>query len=313
MPVRPDRRLWLGAGVAALVALPALAQESLLPPGFNESAPAPERPASDSSPAADSSAREAASSRSSTASESTGVVESDSLGADELAEVPKPPPPVEIPEASRRDPRLVGAIDPQAWGFGPQPWGGANGTFLSGLMRRLDTPLPSRWLHIALRNALLARSDAPPEVHPVDWVAERAWLLLRMGEADAAAMLVAGVDVSDFTPKMSQVAVQSALASADPGALCPLRGNMAKVESKVLALTDAMCAGLSGEASSAARSASPSPRRAHASAVCDGTPFASRRSASTAGGSGSKRTTWQREAIVGSTWSGRSLSRSRTT
>jgi hypothetical protein len=146
----------------------------------------------------------------------------------------------------------VGAIDPVQWGLGQAPWGGAHGAFLSGLMRRLDTPLPSRWLHIALRNALLARSDAPVGAHPVDWVAERSWLLLRMGEADAAAMLVAGVDVSDFTPKMTQVAIQSALASADPGALCPLRENMGKVEAKVLALTDAMCAGLAGEASTAA-------------------------------------------------------------
>ena len=31
---------------------------------------------------------------------------------------------------------------------------------------------------------------APRNVNPVDWVAERAWLLLRMGEADAARMLV---------------------------------------------------------------------------------------------------------------------------
>jgi hypothetical protein len=118
-------------------------------------------------------------------------------------------------------------------------------------LRRLDTPLPSRWLHITLRNALLSRSVAPPQVHPVDWVAERAWLLLRMGEADAAAMLVAGVDVADFTDKMTQVAVQSALASGDPAALCPLRERMAKVEQQVMPLTEAMCAAIEGEAGGA--------------------------------------------------------------
>ncbi|GAA4019424.1 hypothetical protein GCM10022280_19080 [Sphingomonas swuensis] len=252
MPARPDRRLWLGASLAALIALPALAQESLLPPGFNETAPPPERPAGEASLPADSSAREAASRRSSGPSEGSGVVESDSLGADEIAELPAPPPPVEIPDASRRDPRLVGAIDPEQWGFGAQPWGAANGTFLSGLMRRLDTPMPSRWLHITLRNALLSRSPAPAAVNPVDWVAERAWLLLRMGEADAAAMLVAGVDVADYTDKMTQVAVQSALATADPAALCPLRERMRTIEARVIALTDSMCAALNGEASTAA-------------------------------------------------------------
>ena len=84
--------------------------------------------------------------------------------------------------------------------------GDASGAFLSTLMRRMDTPLASRWAHIALRDALLAKARAPRDVNPVDWVAERAWLLLRMGEADAARMLVAGVDTDRFTPKMVQVA-----------------------------------------------------------------------------------------------------------
>jgi hypothetical protein len=35
---------------------------------------------------------------------------------------------------------------------------------------------------------------APVGVHPVDWVAERASLLLNMGEADAARLLVQSVD-----------------------------------------------------------------------------------------------------------------------
>nr|WP_314443990.1 hypothetical protein [uncultured Sphingomonas sp.] len=253
MPVRRKRLLLAAAlGAAALPAL-AVAQQSLLPPNFNDTAPAPE-PANGqaNAQAPDSSAAESARPRRTGAGEGSSVVESESLSEEELAEVPAPLPPVEIPQGSRRDPRVVGAIDPADWGLGAAPWGSAHGGFLSGLMRRLDTPLPSRWLHIQLRNALLARSEAPAAVHPVDWVAERAWLLLRMGEADAAAMLVAGVDVADFTPKLTQVAVQSALASADPGALCPLRERMGRVEGRVLALTDAMCAGLAGEASSAA-------------------------------------------------------------
>ena len=90
-------------------------------------------------------------------------------------------------------------------------------------MRRMHTPIASRWAHIALRDALLAKLRAPRDVNPVDWVAERAWLLLRLGEADAARMLVSGVDTDRFTPKMTQVAIQSALANADPPALVPDR------------------------------------------------------------------------------------------
>ena len=87
-----------------------------------------------------------------------------------------------------------------------------------------------------MRDALLAKARAPRDVNPVDWVAERAWLLLRMGEADAARMLVAGVDTDRFTPKMVQVAVQSALANADPPALCPIENGIRKYDSRVRAV-----------------------------------------------------------------------------
>ena len=169
-----------------------------------------------------------------------------------LEQLPPPPPPVEYPAHARRDPWAVGRLDPVPIGLGTDPWGAANGTFLSSLMRRMDTPLASRWAHIALRNALLARSRAPRGVNPIDWVGERAWLLLRLGEADAARMLVAGVDTDRFTPKLVQVGVQSALATADPPALCPLQDGIRKYEPAIRALVSAMCASLSGEPESAA-------------------------------------------------------------
>lgn len=162
-----------------------------------------------------------------------------------------PTPPVEYPGWARRDPWTVGAIEPADARLTSDAWGGSNGAFLSTLMRRMQTPIASRWAHIALRDALLAKLRAPADVNPVDWVGERAWLLLRMGEADAARMLVANVDVDRFTPKMTQVAVQSALANADPPALCPLEDNIKKYDPGVIRLVQAMCASLAGEADQA--------------------------------------------------------------
>jgi hypothetical protein len=63
---------------------------------------------------------------------------------------------------------------------------------------------------------------------------------------------VSGVDVDNFTPKMFQVGVQSALANADPSALCPLQDGIQDHERGIFALVDAMCASLSGEPESAA-------------------------------------------------------------
>ena len=156
-------------------------------------------------------------------------------------------PPVEYPGWARRDPWVVGRLDPVAEGLGADPWGGSSGAFLSTLMRRMDAPIASRWAHIALRDTLLAKARAPRDVNPVDWVAERSWLLLRMGEADAARMLVNGVDTDRYTPKMLQVAVQSALANADAAALCPLEGGIRKYEPSIRQFVQAMCASLAGD------------------------------------------------------------------
>ena len=174
------------AGAAALaLAIPALAQQA------NQAAPVQPStnvaaPATTLTPGA---------------SLSTGPGETEVAIAEISAEnLPPPPPPIEYPAHARRDPWAVGQLDPLQVGLGDNPWGGASGTFLSILMRRMDTPIASRWAHMALRDALLAKIRAPRGVNPVDWVAERAWLLLRLGEADAARMLVAGIDTDRFTP-----------------------------------------------------------------------------------------------------------------
>ena len=235
------------AALAALaVAIPALAQdqpESILPPGFGDPAPAP-APAPNPSPTENATANTVAT------ESAVQVVSLDDALAD-LVELDIPPP-IELPEHARRDPKLVGPLPPSQTGFSEASWGAASGKFLSQLMRRTRAPLASRWAHITLRNALLTQLPAPSDVHPADWAAERAWLLLRMGEADGARLIVSGVDVRDFTPKMYQVGVQSALANADPSAFCPLEDGLGKVERRVLPLIKAICASLSGASEKAA-------------------------------------------------------------
>jgi hypothetical protein len=237
--MRTSHRLLAAAAIIAL-ALPALAQEVVPPANVATPAPAPTpAPPSTAAPAPDS-----------VGESDTGVVEVSSQQA--AAQTPTPAPAVEYPDYARRDPRLVGRLDPIDLGLGASPFKGASGAFAATLIRRMQTPLASRWAHIALRNLLLARVPAPRNVNPVDWAAERSWLLLRMGEGDAARMVVSGVDVDRFTPRMYQVAVQSALANADPAGLCPLLDGIQKVETNIYQLVDAMCAALAGEPEEAA-------------------------------------------------------------
>ena len=234
----------LGVTAAALaIAIPALAQQ----PAQQSTPP---QPAANQYPGGGIGAQEPAAS---TPVQSTPVTSvptgGDESAVEEVSALNLQPaaPVVEYPGWARRDVSTVGSLSPTEAGVGDDAFGTADGAFLSVLMRRMDAPIASRWAHIALRDALLAKVRAPANVNPVDWVAERAWLLLRMGEADAARMLVAGVDTDKFTPKMVQVGVQSALATADPAALCPLEDGIRQYDKNIRQLVQAMCASLAGE------------------------------------------------------------------
>jgi hypothetical protein len=261
--------LFLAGGAALAFAIPAMGQrdkqreggpESLLPPGFGEppppapKAPAPAGPATPSPSPSPSSPAPSAPPQPPV--RRSAPLEIEDSAAEDLEALARQsiPPPIEIPESSRRPTNPVGPLRPDNWGLGLDAFGNANGRFLSGLMGRLNAPLPSRWASILLRRALLSEASAPPQVNEVDWVAERAWLLLRMGEADSARMLVQAVDVDRYTPRMFSVAVQAALATADPAALCPLVGPGRKVSDQpVWPLADAMCASLEGDAARASQ------------------------------------------------------------
>ena len=237
-----------GGAVAYWPALAQKAPESLLPPGFGEPVPAPApgapppvevRPAQPAQPGAP-----------------VSLLPPDLVPPAPPAETPqevaaadRKAADLELPPAARRSLARVGMVSPP-YGMAPDAFGTADGRFLNVLMHRLDAPVASRWASILLRRALLSRVDSPRNAAPVDWVAERAWLLLRMGEADAARMLVQSVDVAQFNANMYQVATQTRLATADPAGLCPLvPGAQALSDEPVWPLANAMCAALSGEPS----------------------------------------------------------------
>lgn len=253
----------LAAGAAAVaVALPVLGQDapqSLLPPGFGspppKATPAPARaqpqpqvqpgvPAAPAAvpaapaPAAPGTADEAV------AESSPNLLPSD---IDRLAAA-EANPPEEMPAAARRSLALVGPAPL----YGTDAFGDADGRFLVTLMRRLQAPIASRWAEIMLRRALVGATPAPAGEGQADWVADRAALLLRLGEADAARMLVQGVDVERFSPRLRRVAIESALATSDPQGLCPLPEGDEQVGGQpAWPMVRAMCAALAGDSATA--------------------------------------------------------------
>ena len=134
-----------------------------------------------------------------------------------------------LPAGSRRSLARVGIVPANMPMLDPHAFGNADGRYIEALMRRTHAPIASRWLSIGLRRLLVQPLDTPRHVNGADFAAERAWLLLRMGESVMARTIVQAVDTQDYTPKLYQMAMQAGLATGDPATMCPLATSAVKV------------------------------------------------------------------------------------
>ncbi|MBD8548689.1 hypothetical protein [Sphingomonas sp. CFBP 8760] len=253
----------LAAALLAATAVAVTAQdrpESILPPGFGDPAPPPRPAATRAAPPRGTPTPAPRATATGPAPASTPVAPTnDPAGAVVQPlplDTPSPSPtasptPVdraalaayEMPLFARRSLSRVGATDEVA----ADAFGDADGGYLEALMRRTAAPLPSRWLSILLRRTLTAELDTPAGLNGADYAAERAWLLLRMGESVAAQALVQRVDNADYTPKLYQVALNAMLATGDPAGLCPLAdAGLATTREGAWALAQPICAALAG-------------------------------------------------------------------
>lgn len=259
MPISARLRVGVAAAALGAVAIaafgPASGQErpeSILPPGFGE-------PAAQASPTPRPSFSATAPAPGATVSPDTMVQPLPTASASPTA-TPSATPTVdpavlaqyEMPDYARRSLDAVGPVGPREGGLDADLFAQADGHFAEALMRRIAAPLPSRWMSILLRRALATRVATPAGVDGADFAAERAWLLLRMGESVAARAVVQSVDTEDYTPKLFQVAMSAELASGDPAGLCPLAdAGATQAPARGWVLARAICTALRGEAAAA--------------------------------------------------------------
>jgi hypothetical protein len=218
-------------GLSALaIAIPVLAQggpESLLPEGFGNEPPPRQQPAQ--TPNQPQAPEQQTSTPTSILPSTTATTTIDQAAAalalssnatenaaDEIGEK------YDLPESARRSLDTIGPLTPDLGGLDRAAFGAGRGQGLARIMQATSAPFLSRWVSILARRALLSQVDTPSDINGADWVAERAWLLLRMGEADNARLLIQGVDSDQFTKRLYSVAMQAQLASADPAGFCPL-------------------------------------------------------------------------------------------
>lgn len=248
MKISPTK-VAIGTLLLAGAALPVLAQdrpESLLPPGFDQ--PSTPAPAPAPRPTAAPAPGDVVPTTTVRNYEGISTIGNDTAPATEATPVPVDLTKYELPDFAKRSLDRIGADLVGNPSFPARAFGRADGRYLQTLMRRLDAPIASRWVSIILRRALQSPIDTPKNVNGADFAAERAWLLLRMGESIAARAVVQDVDTENYTPRLFRVAMQVALATGDPGGLCPLADSAAEqLPDRGWRMAKAMCAGLAGK------------------------------------------------------------------
>lgn len=147
---------------------------------------------------------------------------------------------------------FAGPLTAARGGYGAEAFRGTNGELFAAWMQRIEAPVASRWAHIVLRRALLTRAPTPPRIRDGDWIAARADLLTRFGEADGAKMLLQNLPLDSYTPRLYGAAARAHLAAADIPALCLLAPTaQALSEDPLWNLADAICAGIEGDETTA--------------------------------------------------------------
>lgn len=243
-----------GTALAAALVLPALAQESLLPDGFGS----PETPAPRPAPTPTPAPTPGAAPKSGPVAPPTvaptvgGTAASTALDAETGETIDEEIEPgtlkYDLPPGARRLLTRIGPLTPETGGLGPDAFG-VRGQYAATIMRNTRGELASRWGQILLRRSLVSAIDTPDTINGADLAADRAGLLLRMGESIAARWIVQAVDYDRASPRLVATAQQVYLANADPAGMCPyVPAGLAHGDEHSWRLAAAICSGLSGEA-----------------------------------------------------------------
>lgn len=228
----------------------ALAQgkpESLLPPGFDDPAPAPTpRPSAAPRPGPSQPSQQGQPplAQPGTAPAPDVAVDPASLpplpaiSRDELSRLPSLEqlenmsteeldqllglaPKSDIPAGAQRALTRIGVLAVEEGGLPPMALANQSDKLVRAALNGTQGPLVSRWGHILLRRALASRLAAPLGMDPVEFAALRVGLLNRMGEFALARAVVQDIDTANWSPALTQEALAAYLASGDITGACP--------------------------------------------------------------------------------------------
>lgn len=147
--------------------------------------------------------------------------ELETLSTEDLAKVLGLATNYDMPAAARRQMKHVGILAEDEGGLPAGTLASQNASLVRAAIEGNKGRLVSRWGHILLRRALASRMDAPATMNPADFAAMRAALLVRMGEGAAARAIVQDIDTANYTPGLTQAALDAYIFTADFTGICP--------------------------------------------------------------------------------------------
>ncbi|WP_369025431.1 hypothetical protein [Qipengyuania sp. RANM35] len=230
---------WLIGGAAlALTSTLVFAQdapEDLLPPGFDNPAPAPRATPAPSpgaprpAPTIPGEVVQPLPTATSSAPEASGfdfgklptLEELEKMTTDELDDFLGLKPKFDIPAAARRSPEKAGVIALAEGGLPSESLSKQPAALVRAALAGTKAPLVSRWGHILLRRALASRLAAPEGMSPIEFATLRARVLNTMGEHGVARALVQDIDTANYSPQLANAAVDAYIGTADIVGACP--------------------------------------------------------------------------------------------
>jgi hypothetical protein len=266
-----------GAGLAGLAAAQGK-PESLLPPGFDDPAPAP-TPRQSPAPGQ----RPPAAPAPGTAVTTPGAVPPPGAPVDPATLPQLPPitrddlsrlpsleklenmsteeldallglkPKSDIPAGAQRALTRVGVLAVDEGGLPPLALGNQSDKLVRAVLAGTNGPMVSRWGHILLRRALASRLAAPLGMDPIEFAALRVGVLNRMGEFAVARAVVQDIDTANWSPALTQEALSAYLAIGDITGACPaVRLQGSQREDGQWQMWQAICNAYAGESALAA-------------------------------------------------------------
>ena len=256
-----NRGYWLAGAALVLSSTVVLAQrapESILPSSGNTPAPNPAPAASPapSAPAGQSGevvqplpgAPEPVDTSGIDLSDIPSVEDLEAMSTAELDDVLGLKPRFDIPPAARRSLSRVGVIAASEGGLPPLSLANQPAGLVRATLGGIRGPMVSRWGHILMRRALASRLDAPQGMSPIEFATLRVRVLNSMGEYAAARAVVQDIDTANYSPALTQAAVDAYIGTADIVGACPsvLLGTGTD-EIANWAMLEGICAAFAGE------------------------------------------------------------------